>query len=386
MDGVTLVFGIFAALFGLAVGSFVNVVVHRLPEGGWRSLLGRSRCPRCSADIAWYDNLPVVAWVLLGARCRRCRTPISARYPVVELSCSLLFLWAWWMQPGPGYSPALIFIWIALAALLALSLIDLELTILPDEITIPGLLFGPLLALIAPHLLADTWGARQLAPWIEHERLRALVVSVLGVGTGAASVALIRAAGTWAYSSVEILQVPADARPRRLDTYLASAGMKRSSAEVQRLVEDQQILWKAPTATNPVLVRDTAQPIEPGGELRIRNEREAMGFGDVKLQGAIGGCVGPEGSLLAFAVASVLGALLGIANIARLYVFLVQRRRARQRPRSHRIERRPTAWSVANAAGRLIPFGPFLAAGAAIVLLNRREVLSVFAAFSGLHG
>lgn len=386
MDGVALVFGIFAALFGLAVGSFVNVVVHRLPEGGWRSLLGRSRCPRCRADIAWYDNLPVVAWLLLLARCRRCRASISARYPVVELSCGALFLWAWWMQPGPEYSPALVLIWIALAALLALSLIDLDLTILPDEITIPGLFFGPLLALIAPQLLAETWGARQLEPWIEQVRVRALVVSILGVAMGAASVALIRAVGTWAYSSTEILPIPADAKLRRLDAYLASVGSKRSPSEVQRLVEERMILWKGPTATNRTLVHDSTQPIEPGGELAIRNEREAMGFGDVKLQGAIGGCVGPEGSLLAFAVASVLGAVLGIANIARLYVFLVQRRRARHQPQSHRFERRPTAWAVANAAGRLIPFGPFLAAGAAIVLLNRREVLSLFAAFSGLQG
>ena len=74
----------FAAVLGLVVGSFLNVVIHRLPQGG--SLLWPgSHCPRCQAPVRWYDNLPVLSWLLLRGRCRSCRVAISARYPAVEL-------------------------------------------------------------------------------------------------------------------------------------------------------------------------------------------------------------------------------------------------------------------------------------------------------------
>src|SRR5512145_1441347 len=76
---------LWAALFGATVGSFLNVVVARLPAG--ESVVHpRSRCPRCRSPIAWYDNVPVLSWLLLRARCRACGSPISARYPLVELA------------------------------------------------------------------------------------------------------------------------------------------------------------------------------------------------------------------------------------------------------------------------------------------------------------
>ena len=85
------------ALFivGLCVGSFLNVVIARVPEG--RSVVSpRSACPRCGAEIEWYDNVPLVSYALLRARCRRCGEPISIRYPIVELLTGLLFVLAGW--------------------------------------------------------------------------------------------------------------------------------------------------------------------------------------------------------------------------------------------------------------------------------------------------
>ena len=85
---------IFVAIFGLCVGSFLNVVIARIPEG--RSIVfPGSACPKCGKSIAWYDNLPVLSYALLRGRCRNCREPISWRYPAVEVACGLLFVLAY---------------------------------------------------------------------------------------------------------------------------------------------------------------------------------------------------------------------------------------------------------------------------------------------------
>lgn len=88
----TVVVGVFVWLVGLAVGSFLNVVAHRLPRGGSIGRPRRSYCPACEAPIAWYDNLPVLSWLLLAARCRTCRAPISVQYPLVEAATGLAFV------------------------------------------------------------------------------------------------------------------------------------------------------------------------------------------------------------------------------------------------------------------------------------------------------
>ena len=87
-----LAIGIFVWLLGLCVGSFLNVVVYRLPAGLSINKPARSFCPRCGASIAWYDNIPVLSWWLLKARCRRCAAPISVQYPLVEALTGLTFV------------------------------------------------------------------------------------------------------------------------------------------------------------------------------------------------------------------------------------------------------------------------------------------------------
>lgn len=125
-------------LLGLAVGSFLNVVIARLPEH--RSLVRpRSSCPSCSAPIAWYDNVPVLSFVLLRGRCRACGARISWRYPAVELATGALFAAAYWrFDLGVDFALAVAL----LAALLAVTAIDLQHQIIPDAITIPGTLAG----------------------------------------------------------------------------------------------------------------------------------------------------------------------------------------------------------------------------------------------------
>ncbi|MGF1514979.1 MAG: prepilin peptidase [Elainellaceae cyanobacterium] len=127
-----------AFLLGIAVGSFLNVVVYRLPRG--QSILWPpSRCPHCGQQLSWRDNVPVAGWLLLRGQCRYCSGPISVRYPLVEFSTGLLFLLAVWRFPQaiPMVGYCALISW-----LLALSLIDLDTMRLPNALTQPGLVAG----------------------------------------------------------------------------------------------------------------------------------------------------------------------------------------------------------------------------------------------------
>lgn len=372
----TVTFGAFSALFGFAVGSFLNVVAHRLPHGGLRSLSGRSHCPKCGALIRWYDNVPVLSWLLLGAKCRGCRGAISPRYPAVELFCGILFVAAWWSSVAndpwgnPGYSARLVVTWSVLSALLALSLVDLDLRILPDEITLPMAFGGPVLVALVPGMIASTWSFESLEATIPNDHLRAGLVSAAGALVGAGSVALIRSLGTRAFSSsADYAFAGAPGEPTHLDGFLARQKPRRSKREVRTWVEDG--LVRLVRGARAEAVADPSVKLQPGDIVRVNHEVEAMGFGDVKLQGGIGAFVGPEGSLLVLALASLAGAVLGTLNMLRL--FLVLRMRAARRSRS---QGRPL-WSVARAAGGTVPFGPYLAGGAAVLLLARGRVLAL---------
>lgn len=128
----------FFFLLGLLFGSFANVVILRLPKGE-SIVTPRSHCPQCKSLIAWYDNLPVLSWLLLRGRCRNCKTWISARYPLVELITGFLFAAVFWKY---GYSWStleyIIFVW----ALVIVSFIDIDHMILPDVFTLSGIVIG----------------------------------------------------------------------------------------------------------------------------------------------------------------------------------------------------------------------------------------------------
>jgi leader peptidase (prepilin peptidase)/N-methyltransferase len=153
---------VFAALFGLVIGSFVNVVVHRVPSG--ISLLRESQCPRCDAPVRPWQNVPVVSWLALRGRCASCQGTISARYPVVELTTGALFaaiaVLLPWQQLAPslaaGICVLLAFWWFA-GSSVALTLIDLDTKRLPDVIVLPGYGVGIVLLTLACLLGADWW-------------------------------------------------------------------------------------------------------------------------------------------------------------------------------------------------------------------------------------
>jgi leader peptidase (prepilin peptidase) / N-methyltransferase len=160
-----------AGLLGLMVGSFLNVVVHRLPlmlEAQWRSCtetqapaskalqpfnlaVPRSHCPKCQHRLTWHENLPVLSFVILRARCAHCKTPISWRYPAIELLTAVFFVWAF-ARYGWGFQALA---WAGFAsALIALAAIDADTRLLPDAITQP---------LVWAGLLAASWGLTGLA-------------------------------------------------------------------------------------------------------------------------------------------------------------------------------------------------------------------------------
>jgi leader peptidase (prepilin peptidase) / N-methyltransferase len=164
-----LLLGLYATVLGLIVGSYLNVVIYRLPLG-ISTVLPRSRCPACGAAIRARDNVPVVSFLLLQGRCRACGAPISPRYPLIEgatgllfLGCFLRFSVSWEAVAGALFC----------ALMVALAVIDLDHMILPDVLTWPGIALG---ILLQPLL---SWARLGPGPW------RALAGGALGAAIGA---------------------------------------------------------------------------------------------------------------------------------------------------------------------------------------------------------
>lgn len=146
-------------LFGLAVGSFLNVVIYRVPAG--ESIVSpRSKCPQCQTQIAERDNIPVVSWLLLRGRCRSCGAAISGRYPAVELLTALLFAAVGYRFGADWALPAFL---VFTAGLVALSMIDLDTFLLPKKVLYPVLFAGAALLAAAAVIERDWLGAREAA-------------------------------------------------------------------------------------------------------------------------------------------------------------------------------------------------------------------------------
>jgi leader peptidase (prepilin peptidase)/N-methyltransferase len=206
-----------AGVFGLLVGSFLNVVIYRLPkmlEQQWAAecaeladkpappaeefnlMRPRSRCRQCGHVIRWYENVPVLSWLVLRGKCSDCGTPIGMRYPLVELSTAALFVFCvhqW------GATPAGAAWCLFSAAIVALAMIDWDTTLLPDDITLPLLWAGIIVAALrwTPVPLAHSvWGAvaGYLSLWMVYHAFK-LVTGKEGMGYG--DFKLFAALGAW---------------------------------------------------------------------------------------------------------------------------------------------------------------------------------------------
>lgn len=206
------------ALFGLLIGSFLNVVVYRLPkmlERQWANecaelsgaepnltaepfnlMVPRSGCPHCGHAIHWYENIPLISYLALRGRCAACKAPIGARYPMVELGTSALFFFCAWRWGASASGLA----WCAFSAtLLALALIDWDTTLLPDDLTLPLLWLGLIAAALRwtpVGLHSALWGAvaGYLSLWLVYWAFK-LATGKEGMGYG--DFKLFAALGAW---------------------------------------------------------------------------------------------------------------------------------------------------------------------------------------------
>lgn len=183
---------IFLFLFGSAIGSFLNVVIHRIPNEE-SIVFPNSACPKCGAAIRSYDNIPLLSWLILGGKCRGCKAPISARYPAVELLTGLLFILMYWRFGFDVFLPVgLVFV----AVTVALMFIDAEHMILPNVITYPFFVFAFLVRVIYPMVFGTTFGDMTYAPlagMTQPTWVISLIGAVLGALAGGGSLWLVGA-------------------------------------------------------------------------------------------------------------------------------------------------------------------------------------------------
>ncbi len=342
----------FATLFGACIGSFLNVCIWRLPRPGLSiSSPRRSHCPSCGAAIDWFDNIPILSWILLGARCRSCKLRISARYPLIEaLAAFLIATLAYQYLPAEAMRWREFLVLSALtASLIVASAIDIDLRIIPDEITVPGMMVLPAIAFLAPGLhtlpvdpsiqrlamaLEETlrrWGFKPRPDWPEWQ--------AWGLPAAAAVVGgLIGLQGYRLYRWKVHPQLPNRLRDGLLAGILFATGGGVSAMLVLNPAWAHSPLCENYLATVLGMGAGSGFILGVGifGKLIFR--KEAMGFGDVKLMGLLGGVAGWKGALGGFAIACLLGSLVGI-------------------------------WRLWRYRTRYLWFGPFLSLGCLLIIL-----------------
>ncbi len=347
-EGLKLYLNFCAFLLGAAIGSFLNVCIHRMPRA--ESLIEPpSHCPHCGQRIRWADNVPLLSYLLLRGRCRYCQARITPRYFLVELLTAGLFLWinlrfVGWLVP---------IYWVLVAGLITSTFIDFEHFIIPNEITYGGVLVGLALSAVYPRLM------------MTDSHLVGLGQSLLGTVCGAGIVLAMVEGGKLAFGRRKV--------PLPEGSTVRIADQKLSLPDEELLWEDiffrasDRIRFQAVTVrvgertweNAPVVVaEDTIEvageplalascgPIEAVTDL-IVIPREAMGMGDVKFMGAIGAFLGWKATLFTLVASSFIGGIIGLALV------LIGRKDWQSR----------------------IPYGPYLTLGALLWLLGGKEIV-----------
>jgi len=306
--------------FGSLVGSFLNVCIYRMPRG--ESVVSPpSHCPHCGYSIPWYLNIPLVTWVMLRGRCRNCAAPIAIRYFLVELLTAGLFLVSW-LAFGPQSAwLALIYAGV-LAAFVVATFIDLEHLIIPDEITIGGMVAGLACSVLLPSLHRASGPLDGL--------LASLVGLLLGVGIVYAIVRLgkllfgrhdldLGEPTTLVFTDEELV-MPQETVPYEDLFYRESDTIVLHAARVEMVDRGYR---DVPVRVSKSMLRIgedeyDPEPIEWMEVVtdRLTVPREAMGFGDVKFMGAIGAFLGWQAVLFSLMLSAFIGAAIGVTLIA----------------------------------------------------------------------
>jgi leader peptidase (prepilin peptidase)/N-methyltransferase len=306
--------------FGCVVGSFLNVCIHRMPRG-MSVVSPPSHCPECGYSIPWYLNLPLITWLSLRGRCANCRAPISIRYFLVELLTGIAFLGAWLVAGRQSSLLALAYCLI-LAGFIVATFVDFEHYIIPDEITIGGMVAGALCSMAVPALQGTQ------SPAV------GLMRSLIGMAVGAGIVYLVLRAGKLLFGKQNI-ELPPDTRIIFTETGVVLPDQEilfedlfyRKSDAILIEAKSVEIIDRCYRNVRVRLMPDklhvgdesfdpeTVPQMEVVGD-RIVLPREAMGFGDVKFMGAIGAFLGWQASVFSLMFSSIIGAAVGLTLIA----------------------------------------------------------------------
>jgi leader peptidase (prepilin peptidase)/N-methyltransferase len=326
------------------VGSFLNVCIHRMPIG--QSIVRpRSHCPHCNYSIPWFLNVPIATWLYLRGKCANCAARISPRYLLIEILTGTLFAGAW-IRFG-NLSPAVaVVICIVLAAFIVATFIDLEHFIIPDEITLGGVVAGFLFSLLVPQIQGTL------------SRPEAMRASFWGIAVGGGLVYAILRGGKLLFGRHHIalaaesrvtfsetsLKLPDEEVPYEELFYRKSDAIVLFAKQVEL---PDRCYWNVAVQLTPeklTVGEETFNPEEvPNMEVvtdRLTLPREAMGFGDVKFMAAIGAFFGWEAVIFSLMASAVLGSIVGVGAIVL----------------------RKSEWSSR------IPYGPYIALAAAIYL------------------
>ncbi len=339
-------------VFGSMVGSLLNVCIHRMPRGE-SIIFPPSHCPHCQYAIPWYLNIPLVTWVALRGRCANCRAPITVRYFLVELLTALAFL-AVWLNYG-HQSPALALIYcLLLAGFIVATFIDFEHFIIPDEITVGGIVSGFLLSAAFPVLHGSLTRADSLRQ------------SLLGILAGAGIIYLILRLGKLLFGrqrfvlepgtkivfTESALVLPGQEIPYEEVFYRKSDAIELQAHRVE-LIDRCYADAKVRLSPDALRIGDDSFKPETIPQFEVVSDmltvpREAMGLGDVKFMGAIGAFLGWQAVLFSLLLSAMLGSAVGVALIA--------------------MGRR--AWSSR------IPYGPYIALAATFWIFGGKRLLA----------
>jgi leader peptidase (prepilin peptidase) / N-methyltransferase len=353
---------ILIAMLGAVVGSFLNVVIYRVPLGLSVNEPKRSFCPGCKKSIPWHRNLPLISWLALRGKCADCHSPIPVRYFLVELLVAALFYWAFWQfggsfQQWPVWGPQVLAVWVLLSLLVAGTFIDIEHFILPHGITFGGMAAGMAFAFWVPSMVE------------QDSHSQGLLVSFLSAALGVGVLWTVVELGKLAFGRLNVkfatptpwsIHEPAPDQPpvlslddelipwedlfgRESDKLIITCPElqvdQRSWQNKVAVVtmETLTIQSDAKTKDGEVIQLESITSMK-GTTTQVTIPREAMGMGDVFFIGMIGAFCGWRAVLFAIFAGSIIGALF--ATVPRLIG--------------------KAAWTAK------IPFGPYLAAGAVL--------------------
>ncbi len=340
-------------LLGLIVGSFLNVVIYRLPLG-LSTVTPPSHCPKCNSQIRLRHNLPVLSWLLLRGRCAHCGAGIPVRYVLVEAFTGATFLWTW-LHFGREQPLMALALCILFAGFIAATAIDLVHYIIPDQITVGGVFAGFVFCAFAPALVGATTA------------VGGMKLSGLGALVGGGMVYGVLRAGKLLFGKQRV-NIP----PGSKITFTEEAIHLPDGAlfydevfyrdsdtvvlEARRLELSDRCYWNQPVRLalkqQPPLLRVGEESFEASDEPwmcaetdKVTLPREAMGFGDVKFMAGIGAFLGWQATVFSLLASAVLGSIVGVGLI------LIGKR----------------DWSAR------LPYGPFIAAAATIWVWGGNE-------------